>query len=168
MIINDSEIFRNNISKKFNTFFGEKKSINIEKGIYNFAIRKATKLNIVRKWENKYFVNIYVNRWRSLYLNFKNNKSLVEKIKTKQISVKELSEMRHQELCPEKWKKLIDAKIKRDKNLTSVNLSAATDEFKCYRCKKSKCTYYQLQTRSADEPMTTFITCLVCGNRWKC
>jgi len=45
--------------------------------------------------------------------------------------------------------------------------SAATDEFKCYKCQKRQCTYYQLQTRSADEPMTTFITCLNCGNRWK-
>ena len=168
MSIENDEIFRENVVKKLNEMFKKKTATNIEKGIYNFTIKQAKKLIIVRKWENKYFVNIYVNRWRSLYLNFKNNKSLVEKIKTKQISVKELSEMRHQELCPEKWKKLIDAKIKRDKNLTSVNLSAATDEFKCYRCKKSKCTYYQLQTRSADEPMTTFITCLVCGNRWKC
>ena len=168
MSIENDKIFKENVIKKFNEMFKKKTATNIEKGIYNFTIKQAKKLIIVRKWENKYFVNIYVNRWRSLYLNFKNNKSLVEKIKTKQISVKELSEMRHQELCPEKWKKLIDAKIKRDKNLTSVNLSAATDEFKCYRCKKSKCTYYQLQTRSADEPMTTFITCLVCGNRWKC
>ena len=76
--------------------------------------------------------------------------------------------MSHQEICPEKWNKLIDAKIKRDINMTSVNMAAATDEFKCYKCKKKKCTYYQLQTRSADEPITTFITCLVCGNRWKC
>ena len=85
-----------------------------------------------------------------------------------EINIRDLSLMRHQEICPEKWKQLIDAKIKRDKNMTSVNLSAATDEFKCYKCKKRKCTYYQLQTRSADEPMTTFVTCLVCGNRWKC
>ena len=168
MSIENDKIFRENVISKFNEMFKKKTAINIEKGIYNFTIKQAKKLIIVRKWENKYFVNIYVNRWRSLYLNFKNNKLLVEKIKTKKICFKELSEMRHQELCPEKWKKLIDAKIKRDKNLTSVNLSAATDEFKCYRCKKSKCTYYQLQTRSADEPMTTFITCLVCGNRWKC
>ena len=158
MIVNDSEIFRNNISKKFNKFFGEKKSINIEKGVYNFAIRKATKLNIVRKWENKYFVIIYLDRMKSLFINFKNNKELIKKIKNKEIKMKDLSFMKHQELCPEKWKKLINAKIKRDKNITSVNFSAATDEFKCYKCKKSKCTYYQLQTRSADEPMTTFVS----------
>lgn len=38
-----------------------------------------------------------------------------------------------------------------------------------YKCKcGSEQTYsYQLQTRSADEPMTTFITCAKCSKRWK-
>lgn len=44
---------------------------------------------------------------------------------------------------------------------------SATDQFPCAKCKGRKCTYYQLQTRSADEPMTVFITCLNCGNKWK-
>ena len=34
-------------------------------------------------------------------------------------------------------KELIEAKIKRDKNMTTSNISAATDEFKCYKCKNS-------------------------------
>jgi transcription elongation factor S-II len=42
-----------------------------------------------------------------------------------------------------------------------------TTMFKCGRCKERWCKYYQKQTRSADEPMTTFITCLKCGSRWK-
>ena len=75
--------------------------------------------------------------------------------------------MTHQEINKEKWEKLIQEKIKRDKNLTEDTLCASTDEFKCYKCKQRKCTYYQLQTRSADEPMTTFVTCLNCGNKWK-
>ena len=41
-----------------------------------------------------------------------------------------------------------------------------TDEFKCSRCKERRCTYYMLQIRSSDEPMTTFITCKNCGHRW--
>ena len=44
---------------------------------------------------------------------------------------------------------------------------ASTDMFQCGKCKQRKCTYYQMQTRSADEPMTTFVTCTVCDNRWK-
>ncbi|KAG2422773.1 hypothetical protein HXX76_015793 [Chlamydomonas incerta] len=45
--------------------------------------------------------------------------------------------------------------------------AATTDMFQCGRCKQRKTTYYQLQTRSADEPMTTFVTCTNCGQRWK-
>ena len=48
----------------------------------------------------------------------------------------------------------------------SANVES-TDQFQCGKCKQRKCTYYQMQTRSADEPMTTFVTCIVCNNRWK-
>lgn len=40
--------------------------------------------------------------------------------------------------------------------------NAETDAFKCSRCQQRKCTYYQMQTRSADEPMTVsafFVWC---------
>ena len=63
--------------------------------------------------------------------------------------------------------KLIEADI-RDKNKFEVNMSAGTDVFTCRKCKGNKCTYYQQQLKSADEPMTTFVQCLDCGNRWKC
>jgi transcription elongation factor S-II len=39
--------------------------------------------------------------------------------------------------------------------------------FQCGKCKGSRTTYFQMQTRSADEPMTTFVTCLNCKNKWK-
>ncbi|EER02922.1 transcription elongation factor SII, putative [Perkinsus marinus ATCC 50983] len=39
--------------------------------------------------------------------------------------------------------------------------------FQCGKCRKSQTTYFQMQTRSSDEPMTTFVTCLNCGNKWK-
>ena len=67
----------------------------------------------------------------------------------------------------EKWEEAIKAKSIRDKNKFEQNLEAATDTFKCRKCHSKKCTYYQMQTRSADEPMTIFVTCIECGNRWK-
>ncbi|KAJ0036460.1 hypothetical protein NQD34_005137 [Periophthalmus magnuspinnatus] len=42
-----------------------------------------------------------------------------------------------------------------------------TDMFVCSKCKGKNCTYNQVQTHSADEPMTTFVVCNNCGNRWK-
>lgn len=47
-------------------------------------------------------------------------------------------------------------------------LSFTQGMFTCGRCKSTKTSYYQLQTRSSDEPMTTFVCCLNCGKRWKC
>ena len=76
--------------------------------------------------------------------------------------------MTHQELNPENWNKLIDKKIKRDKSKYETKQVAATDSFTCRKCKSKECNYYQMQTRSADEPMTTFVSCINCGNRWKC
>ena len=172
-IIDNPKEFRDNLRKKLNIFIkNNKHSINLEKAVFNYAIKESKNRKIVRKWDNKYFVQIYLDRFRSIYNNINPklltyNKDLLTKFKKNKIHAKQLAFMTHQEMNPKIWKELIDAKIKRDKNLTQVDMSAATDEFKCFKCQKRQCTYYQLQTRSADEPMTTFITCLNCGNRWK-
>jgi DNA-directed RNA polymerase subunit M/transcription elongation factor TFIIS len=62
------------------------------------------------------------------------------------------------------WKTHID---KRQRNEETRQNMATVDIFKCRKCNETKCTSYQLQTASIDEPMTTFIKCTVCGNSWK-
>ena len=89
-------------------------------------------------------------------------------IKNKELKAHELAFMTHQEMDPQRWKPLIDDKKIRDKNMYNPQIDANTDNFTCGKCKSNRCSYYQLQTRSADEPMTTFVTCIDCGNRWKC
>ena len=59
--------------------------------------------------------------------------------------------MTYQELFPEHWKQLLDEKYKREMAIYEDKPEAMTDMFKCGRCKQKKCTYYELQTRSADE-----------------
>ena len=140
---------------------------NIEKGVYNWAIQQAAKQNIVKKWSNPFFVTLYIDRLRSVYINLK-KPSVVELVVQQKIPAKDFAFMTHQEICPEKWKQLIEDKKVRDKQKYEPNIEASTDNFTCNKCKSKKCTYYQLQTRSADEPMTTFVTCLECGKRWKC
>ena len=75
--------------------------------------------------------------------------------------------MTHQEMHPEQWKSIIERKIKRDRLKFTNNVEASTDMYTCGRCKSKKCTYYEMQTRSADEPTTVFVTCLNCGKNWK-
>jgi len=164
MKIANADTFRSNVKKKLNKIIRRKKlSLNLEKGIFNYTIQTARLRNVVRKWDNKAFVMIYVDKFKGILLNLNakstvKNKDLLKRLKNKEFKAHELAFMTHQELYPEKWKYLIDKKIKREES----------EGFFCFKCKKRKCSYYQMQTRSADEPMTTFVTCLLCGNNWQC
>lgn len=166
--ISNPDDFRNNITTKLNNILKQTKiSVNMEKGIYNYAIKEATTRKVVKKWDNPHFVQIYIDRVRTIYFNL-NNDELLQHLADGTIKPHVVAFMTHQELRPDKWDKLIKEKIQRDKNKYETNIEAATDTFKCRKCQSNKCTYYQMQTRSADEPMTTFVTCIDCGNRWKC
>ena len=164
--IDNSELFRSNIRKKLDEKLNnEKNSNNLEKGIFNYTLKEAERRKIVKKWDNKQFVQIYVDHLRSVMKNL--NEDVLKSINDESIKHHIIAFMTHQELAPEKWAKLIDAKTKRDKNKFEINISASTDTFTCRKCKGNQCTYYQMQTRSADEPMTTFVNCLLCSARFK-
>ena len=165
--ISNSENFRNNIRTKLVPIIGDDNlCTNLEKGVFNYAIKEANSKKIIKKWENPYFVQLYLDRLRSLYLNLK-NEELLSQLKNKEITPQTFAFMTHQEMNPEHWRVLIDKKIKLDANKYTTNIKASTDMFTCKKCKSKRCTYYELQTRSADEPATIFVTCLDCGKNWK-
>ena len=84
--ISDPSAFRSNVRNKlFEMIENERISENIEKGVFNFSIQKATQVNIVRKWDNSNFVRIYVDRLKSVYINLKKNPELRGNIKEKKI-----------------------------------------------------------------------------------
>ena len=144
----------------------------IEASIYNFTLDVCNKKKVPKRWDNQVFRKIYINKSRSLYSNIKGdsyigNNNLKGKIFNNEIAVDSIANFTYQELFPEHWKKLLDEKYKRDKSIYEDTAEAMTDQFKCGRCKSRNCVYYEMQTRSADEGMTIFITCLNCGNRWK-
>ena len=152
--------------KKYENYF---KLVEME--IYNYTIEKCIETNIVPTW-NVLFRNRYINRSISIYTNLKpdnyvKNEKLILRLLKEEFTPKELVYMKPQEQMPENWKELIDEKYRKDKVLYETKKEAMTDQFKCGKCKSRETAYYEMQTRSADEPMTIFITCLNCGNRWK-
>ena len=93
--------------------------------------------------------------------------NLLVRLKNKDFRAHELAFMSQYDMRPDIWKNLLEEKKIKDENRFTPKIEASTDDFTCGKCKSKKCTYYQLQTRSADEPMTTFVTCIDCGNRFK-
>lgn len=167
--VTNPEEFRGKIRTELNKLVGDEKvTLNLEKGILNYCLEAAELRNVVKKWDNIYFTHIYIDRLRSIMMNLRRDKALLERVQSKKVKAHVVAFMTHQDMSPDKWQELIDEKKIRDENRYAPKLDANTDNFTCRRCKSKRCSYYQLQTRSADEPMTTFVTCIDCGNRWKC
>jgi transcription elongation factor S-II len=166
--IENPDAFRSNIRKKLSSFFQENinHADNLEKGIYNWSLKEATNRKVVKKWDNQFFIQIYLDHLRSIFVNLRNDK-LPQMVLSGDIKAHELAFMSHHEMLPEKWDELIKAKSIRDKSKFEQNIEAMTDTFTCRKCKSKKCSYYQQQVRSSDEPMTIFVQCLQCFNRWK-
>lgn len=113
----------------------------------------------------------YRNKLRTFTMNLRNKKNpdLRDRLLTNKIKPSNFIKMTPNEMAPESLKKEIEKLHKQ--NLFdaqgATEKRAVTDRFTCGKCKHKKVSYYQMQTRSADEPLTTFCTCENCGNRWK-
>jgi len=147
------------------------KAEKIEKSIYNYAHEQCILKNIEPIIENKYFLRIYVNKLMSIYNNINEksyikNTNLLNKINNDEIDLNMIAFLSPQEIHEEHWRKYIDKQSAVDEFLYSRTIGVKTKEYKCGRCKERNCSYYQLQVRCSDEPMTTFINCLNCGNNW--
>lgn len=165
----NSETFRINIRNKLKEILHEDDDIsstNLEKGVFNYAIKEAGRKKIVKKWENPHFVCLYKDRLRSIYMNLKND-NFLKQIQNGDILPQNVAFMTHQEFNPERWRVLIEKKMKRDASKYDDNTQASTNMYTCRKCKSNRCTYYEMQTRSADEPATIFVTCLDCGKHWR-
>jgi DNA-directed RNA polymerase subunit M/transcription elongation factor TFIIS len=144
----------------------------LEMAIFNSAIKESERIHVVSHWKNHLFENVYKTVARRVITNLdknspvKNNR-LIQRLHDNEFTMDELATKNSYDLFPEQWKELSDRQIQREQRLLEGNKGMATNIFKCHGCGKRECTYYEMQTRSADEPMTIFITCLNCGKRWK-
>lgn len=159
------------IKKIYEVVPNNKLATDIEESIYEYTMEEASKKNIPNDWDNKVYKRIYVNKCISLYNNLKadsyvSNNQLIDFVANDTIDIKKIAFLSPQQLYPDNWQKLLEKKTANDEFLYLKKPGAITDQWKCGKCKERKCTYYQLQIRSSDEPMTTFVTCVNCGNRW--
>ncbi len=130
----------------------------IESAILNKCVHDAQKWLVDVDWETPAFKEMYRSRAMNLY----QTRTLAETL-TPEEFVQTSEVDRH----PERWMARLKEVAEKDKAMYSRKTTASAQMY-CSGCKrKTNCDYYQMQTRSADEPMTTFVTCLECDKRWK-
>jgi hypothetical protein len=165
---------------------------NCERSVYNWAVQETRGHQDDPSWENRLFRARYKQKAFGLLrelergpvvstdlkvtgdrvtLNLNLVPQLVKRLQNKELDSKNLARYTPDVLWPDgPWAKTaFDLK---SKDLAMEAAKAKEEDysglFKCGRCKSTKTTYYQMQTRSADEPMTTYVTCKNCGHKWKC
>lgn len=144
--------------------FDQKNSKEIEKGLYDYTEQLCKSNN-----NNLYMaIAIYKDCTNNLMYNLEKNQPTIKEIKKliekKKFNVYNLAFMKPEELDKDNWNKIIFRKDTIEKMLKN----RPTIIWKpCKVCKNIKFEFYQLQTRSADEPMTTFYICVECNKTYK-
>ncbi len=179
-VLSATELYSENESRKemvqkltefFKGLLSSEEVIHLEAIVYKHCIQGVRKMNIVPDWKNSQFVNYYIRKIRHISINLNpntyiQNKNLYERYRSGETSLEEILVLTETELFPERNRELAEKMFLREQRLLEGNRAAATDQFRCPRCSKRQCTFYEMQTRSADEPMTIFIQCVNCGKRW--
>ena len=118
--------------------------------------------------------NSYTNRALEIISNVKDEKNsdFRDKIIKGVYKPEDLATMDAFEMVNTNKKKEIQQNI--ENNINSVrsdwdekHAPVTEGVYKCSKCGGKKTRQHEMQTRSADEPMTLFIHCVNCGNSWK-
>ena len=152
---------RESTISKFKKIINEKIAKDVETSIYNFSKEYAT-IN-----ETPYLLDsIYDTKSEEILAQLTNKESdfLVNALKNNKIDGTKIAFMKPEELDPDKYNSIIK---KQQMAEYKKNNTEGSSIFTCSKCKKSKCSVTTKQTRSGDEPPTTFVNCLECGHTFK-
>jgi len=153
------EEFRKNVYNVFYKKIKNKKiTIELEEDIYLYCQNK------INNNKDKLY-NVYVHKIKNIYNNL--TEYVIKKIKKKELTNANIIEYSPWELNPIEWEKYLNEQKKKDTIVMKKTPKQTTNLYTCSRCKNKECSTYQLQTRSADEPMTLFVTCENCNKVWK-
>ena len=151
---------------------GSREAKDLEIGVYNATIDTARRLPFAASWACPLFHEAYRAKARSVFANLRGsgqvvNVQLRQRLDAGEFAPHDVAHMTADQLFPEAWSGILEREMIKATAAYECSTQSMTDVYVCGKCKKNRCTFYELQTRSADEPITTFVRCLNCGNRWK-
>tara|TARA_Y100000389_G_C17465382_1_gene525016 strand:- start:2980 stop:3486 length:507 start_codon:yes stop_codon:yes gene_type:complete len=144
--------------------------VNLEKSTHNWAVNKTESLHDVAASDNRRHMDRYKQKFLEIQKNLKHSPTLKNRILSGQLKTNKVFDIPLESMWPDGlYAKAKEKGIERDmaKDYNIANEKDYKGLFRCDKCRGYKTTYYQMQTRSADEPMTVFVTCHVCKLTWK-
>lgn len=162
---------RETVVDVFTKLLPEIEAKDLEIGIYNSTIDFASANRIPLSWSSDHFKEAYLTKARGVYANlhtssYVGNVRLMDRLKEKEFLPHNIASMPRENIFPERWREIRETEEKRLQGAYEVTATAMSDQITCGKCKKKQISYYEKQTRSADEATTIFYTCLQCGHRW--
>ena len=148
----------NTAKDKLFKYFEDETLERVMEGLNEFALK------YVETNDCPFLINdIFINKVDEICQTIEKSDYLAEMITIGNILPEEIGYMKPHELCPEKYKAIIEKKAYEH----NQKKNKGTNIFSCRKCKQSNCEVTQKQTRAADEPATTFVKCLECGFNFK-
>ena len=135
--------------------------------VYNWTINTATRDCIPKFWDNRDFRFRMTSKAWSMEFNIKYTPDIKEKLLDGSITPAKLVNMTTYEMHPAMYEPIFERIAKKHLRCMATSYDDAPDGVFVCRCGSKKTVYYSMQTRSADEPMTVFVSCLKCRKNWK-
>ena len=137
----------------------KKVSVDVEIAIFNYTVFSCKNFDEKASYTNSFFCKVYLMKLKETLTNLED-----EKFKEDLIS----SKTPHKLIFKTEFENFHEKFAKYDENTVDDKQDVIyTEMFMCPKCGARKCSYYELQTRSSDEAMTSFITCVSCNHKWK-
>jgi DNA-directed RNA polymerase subunit M/transcription elongation factor TFIIS len=137
----------------------KKVSVDVEIAIFNYTVFSCKNFDEKASYTNSFFCKVYLMKLKETLTNLED-----EKFKEDLIS----SKTPHKLIFKTEFENFHEKFAKYDENTVDDKQDVIyTEMFMCPKCQSNKCSYYEMQTRSSDEAMTSFITCSACNHKWK-
>ncbi len=151
--------------KLSNILFDVDIAFKIELSIFEYSLIYCQN----HKFNMEFVKAVYEDKYQNIISNIIdtpgiNNKTFKNLLLENKINPCYVAFLSPAQIHPDKWQYFIKKKEYIEQKENNISYSNA---YKCYKCGESKAKVTQAQTRSADEPMTTFVTCMVCQNTFK-
>lgn len=153
--LNDIIIRERCINKLAEHLMNYEKAEKLEAGIFEYALLYVYENN----FNDELAPTIYNEKYTEIMENLDPSSPVYNPALIKMENIQKTPFLKPYELNPSKWQDIFDKMEKRE---YFKNNMATTDIYKCRKCHENKGFIRQLQTKSIDEPMTTFYTCLIC------